>query len=133
MGKRLSDEARDLTRRGWFKAKVLTSKYGWYFVGTYLTVYIATLSSLYFCIDAGWIDPNMISSSEDEATLASYLADYLQSFEFTKRYVTYIQNSPKSVNLGLAWIATKFTEPIRLGAAIYLTPKVARTLGKKEK
>ncbi len=36
--------------------------------------------------------------------------------------------NPKHGNLAVAWVATKFTEPIRLGAAIVITPPIDNRL-----
>jgi hypothetical protein len=40
-----------------------------------------------------------------------------------------VERNPHMANLAVAWIATKFTEPIRLGFAVLIVPKIARTLG----
>jgi len=41
--------------------------------------------------------------------------------------------SPKAGQFGLAWVLTKLTEPVRLFAAVALTPRIARLLGRVPK
>lgn len=139
----LTEKGMTHAKQGMSKVKILMAKYGYFFVGTYLSVYIGTVYTLYFLIDNGLVDPSSLSipnwfpfahSSEDEdATLVSIIADLADNFEFTKKYVDSIKKRPEFVNLGIAWVATKFTEPIRLGVSIFLTPKIARLFGREEK
>jgi len=144
-----AERRRELTKKGMThakegmsKVKLLMAKYGYFFVGTYLSVYFGTWSTLYFLLDNGLVDPSSLSipnwfpfshSSEEDATLVSLIADLADNFEVTKKYVESIKKKPEFVNLGIAWVATKFTEPIRLGVSIFLTPKIARLFGRKEK
>ena len=132
-------------KEGMSKVKILMSKYGYFFVGTYLTVYVGTVSSLYILLDHGLVDPSSLSipdwfpsifpshGDEEEVTLVSFIANLADNFEVTKKYVESIQKRPEFVNLGIAWVATKFTEPIRLGVSIFLTPRIARLFGRKDK
>jgi hypothetical protein len=55
----------------------------------------------------------------------AYLISLLSSEETTKSTVDF------TVDLlsHYSWIATKFTEPVRLEVAVVLVPKVARSLG----
>ena len=146
-----TEKSRELTqsgmthaKEGMSKAKILMSKYGYFFVGTYLSVYVGTVSSLYFLLDHGLVDPSSLSipdwfpsifpsHGDEEVTLVSLIADLADNFEFTKKYVESIQKRPEFVNLGIAWVATKLTEPIRLGVSIFLTPRIARLFGRKDK
>lgn len=68
----------------------------------------------------------------DKRTLVDVITGYLQSWEWTKTYADKLSDNPHLANLGVAWFIVKFTEPIRLAAAVIVTPKVAHILGAKE-
>lgn len=38
----------------------------------------------------------------------------------------YIKENPRLGTLAIAWVATKFTEPLRLGATVVIAPKIAK-------
>ncbi|GMF32626.1 unnamed protein product [Phytophthora fragariaefolia] len=78
------------------------------------------------------------------------LVDFLSLFsyfwhEFRSRFVKIAEDlgiaqylevervSSKSGTFLLAWIATKFTEPVRLAVTIAVTPRIARFLGRAPK
>ena len=129
------------------RGKVLWKQYGYVFIGTYLSIYVATLTSLYFGIDSGWIDPSnfildegetaieAVQKDEDESMgptptgLAKLAIEKLEKLKFMKPYIPKIENNPQLLNLGVAWISTKFLEPIRLAVTVTIVPTVARGLG----
>lgn len=117
-----------------------------------------TLSGLFrvskdlVCETADVIGPTGSGASMDEAasayavevesgikterrSLVDVVTGYMQKWEWTSRYVERIEKNPHLANLAVAWFMVKFTEPIRLGAAMIVTPRVskivARVLGKR--
>lgn len=41
-----------------------------------------------------------------------------------------IEKNPSVANFALAWIMTKFTEPVRAVATLAVVPRIARALGR---
>ena len=141
--------------------KDLFKKYGWTFIGTYVTVYFVTLTTLFVGINWGWMDPPSLTlgdwggsaetilegigvspeeasemkqrQAEGEGISQKWIVDKLGSYEWSKKYADKLANNPSWINLGVAWVATKFTEPIRFGVAVAITPRVARWLGQAPK
>lgn len=126
----------------------LFRKYGWTFFGTYMSVYVTTLVSLYACIDTGLLDPTTIANIDlpwhapsgtaaqdadvrEFHSTAEFVGSYLEKFAWTKQYASYVTKNPHTTNLALAWIATKLTEPIRLAVTIAILPSVSKMIGKK--
>lgn len=152
------------------RARLLFKKYGMVFVGTYLSLYWAVLLTLFFSLDSGILDPDVISQlfkvsknfacetadiigptgmghsmdeaaaayanevtteiSNDKRTLVDIVTGYMQKWEWSKQYADRVSENPHLANLAVAWFMVKFTEPLRLAAAIMVTPKVAKALGR---
>jgi hypothetical protein len=122
------------------QAKLLISKYGSTFIGTYLGVYFTTLVSLFGLLESGVLDVKMISVytdalrgvlpfghlgvSEISDGLFGGLKSSLWNVLNTYFPAEYIQN-PHVSNLAVAWITVKFTEPLRLATTCLLVPRVA--------
>mmetsp|Transcript_5126 Transcript_5126/g.7828 ORF Transcript_5126/g.7828 Transcript_5126/m.7828 type:complete len:280 (-) Transcript_5126:44-883(-) len=153
------------------KARILFKKYGYVFVGTYLSIYALTLVSFFFGLDSGLLDPGTLAQvfkvsknlacetadvigptgtgasmneaanayheevsaevKEDGRTLVEIVKSHMRKFEWTSGYAQKLEENPHLANLGVAWFIVKFTEPIRLAAAVIVTPKVAKLLGRK--
>lgn len=126
----------------------LFRKYGWTFFGTYMSIYVTTLVSLYASIDTGLLDPTTIANIDlpwhapsgtaaqdadvrEFHSTAEFVGSYLEKFSWTKQYASYVTQNPHTTNLALAWIATKLTEPIRLAVTLAILPSVSKMLGKK--
>jgi Protein of unknown function (DUF1279) len=131
--------------------------YGPVFLGTYVTVYLSTLSALYAGVASGALDPvalfttlgitstaassaaAVVASAGDgnglllllppPTTAVELVYNFLSHYELTKSYAHYVPDYPAVANFGVAWIAAKFTEPFRIPIAIGLTPRVAQSLG----
>lgn len=69
--------------------------------------------------------------SKEKRSLVDIISGYLYSWEWTQKYVEKLGENPHLTNLAVAWFMVKFTEPVRLAAAVLLTPKVAKVLGRK--
>jgi len=128
-------------------------KYGATFVGSYFTLYILTLSGIFTGLDSGYIDPATLSDiqfnfpwhsgtgaeevAEAEAdarefrSSLEYVVGCMRKFEWTKPYAEVVEINPRLGNLAIAWVATKFTEPIRLPVTVMLVPRIAKFLGQK--
>jgi hypothetical protein len=126
----------------------LFQKYGWTFFGTYMSIYVTTLVSLYASIDTGLLDPTTIANIDlpwhapsgtaaqdadvrEFHSTAEFVGSYLEKFSWTKQYASYATQNPHTTNLALAWIATKLTEPIRLAVTLAILPSVSKMVGKK--
>jgi len=101
--------------RGRFRE--LWHNYGVVFLGLYGSIYLVTLGTIYELV-----------------TLRHINAHNVIQFAHSLGVDNYIDLTPiaasKAGNFALAWILTKFTEPIRLAFTVTITPTVARFLGR---
>ena len=151
-----------MAKRGAKSTYQALKQYGPVFIGTYASLYLVTITSIYAGVDSGMIDPttlfsyisNMTVSSTPDAggaavdagadaavaaTVAHDMAEskstaelvisYLDHYSLTKPVVPFLEKNPHFANLGVAWVATKFTEPIRLVVSMAIVPKLADYLG----
>ncbi|CAB9521182.1 Protein of unknown function (DUF1279) [Seminavis robusta] len=125
-----SDKAKDGAKSfgGMMKA------YGPTFLGTYLSVYAVTLGGLYVGVESGVLDPvtllGYITGNHDDArSTAEVVAELLKHYTLTERWADTVQQKPHWANFAVAWVSTKFTEPIRFGATVAIVPRVARYFG----
>lgn len=129
------DNARAAAKKGAHSAGNLMKKYGPIFVGTYLAVYTATLGGLFLSVESGALDPAYVMSwvtdgSDEAKSSVQVIVEFMDHYPWTKPYAPIIERNPEMANLGVAWVATKLTEPIRLAITIPLLPRVARFLGR---
>eukprot|EP00808_Paulinella_micropora_P009445 g6145.t1 len=96
------------------KYKRLWRQYGMVFISTYLGVYVGTLGMIYVLFNKG------IANSSDVMDFTHYFG--LEDKDYGL--------SSKTSNFALAWICTKFTEPLRFGVTLVLTPRVSRAIGR---
>jgi len=47
-----------------------------------------------------------------------------------KPVVAFVESNPHAGLFALAWVTTKFTEPVRLLVTIMIVPRIARYLGR---
>ena len=131
-------------------------QYGPIFIGTYGVVYVSTVFGLFMGIQSGILDATSImdylsgtaSSTADAAggggggvdvdpdntiqsaaSTMTYMVEFLEYYSWTKPLAPIVQENPWTANFGIAWIMTKFTEPIRLGLAVAVTPSIAKQIG----
>ena len=136
-----SQKAKEVVKKGAFSMQDVVKKYGWTFIGTYLGVYFTTLGSLFIAIDSGAVDPITItnielpwhSSGADNAadkeefdSAVEFISSYMKKFPWTAPYADVALKNPHMTNLALAWIAVKFTEPIRLPISIGIVRKISK-------
>lgn len=103
--------------------KELWSKYGWVFVVTYLAVYLSTWFSIYMLLTTPWISQLSFMRSINEWG-ASHLKDLQESVKMLKKM---------DINVAIAWVLTKPTEPVRAIITLAITPTIARLLGRVPK
>ncbi|KAL7464273.1 hypothetical protein ACHAXS_004633 [Conticribra weissflogii] len=156
------------------KLKTLFQKYGYTFVGTYLSIYFATLFTFFLALDSGLVNPEMVSDlfqstkeiacdtatamgptgndygtsmndaadayaqgvsseiTQEKRTAADFVSSILAKWEWTAKHADKVERNPHLANLVVAWVVVKFTEPMRLGLAVWVVPKVARALGRRK-
>ena len=91
----------------------LFRQYGAVAVGSYLTIYVSTLGLLYVAVKERWVGGMDVQHWMDWLGMSGYLEKL----------------DPRSGDFAVAWIATKVTEPLRLGLTAVVTPTIARWLG----
>jgi len=124
--------------------KGMVRQYGPLFVSTYLVVYVSTVFGFYLGIESGLLDPAYLMSFitsvpdptdadpdtvEKASNSVEAIVRWLNQHEWTKPAAPYVEKYPWAANFGVAWIATKPTEPIRFGFTVAILPTLARTLG----
>ena len=126
----------------------MMKRYGKIFIGTDFGIYVTTVSCLFLSVQSGHIDamymislltgtssPSEPGGVADPATIqeaASAMKDLvalLEGYTITRPVAPLVEQYPSTANFAIAWIATKFTEPIRFGATVVLTPPIARWFG----
>jgi hypothetical protein len=114
--------------------KELWSKYGVVGVSTYLGVYVGTLSMLFVAMDFDLFKSSTFGFEPADAI--QKVAGIIENVTGSQAFPGYIKENPRMGTFAIAWVMTKFTEPLRLFFTIGIVPSIARTLGyapKKEK
>lgn len=142
-------KGRDAVSKGATSLKDLVQKYGFTFVGTYFSVWVLTLSTLFGVIDSGLVDPATLSNiqlpwhsgtgAEEEAAAEAkeirssveLIASYMEKYEWTKPYADKLEENPRTSNFAIAFVATKLTEPIRIAFTMGIVPRISRALGQQ--
>ena len=134
-------------KKGAIGVRDMIQKYGFTFLGTYFGLYFGTLGALFAGIDSGLLDPAAVMDSvswipgihigvgdggdgEGTKKTVDIIVELMQKYDFTRQYADAVAKNPHMANLGIAWIATKFTEPIRLGVSLAVVPRIHRALGR---
>lgn len=127
------DKGREAASKGANSLREMVRRYGAVFIGTYFTVYFSTLGLLFFGIESGALDPayvmSWVSSENDAKSTVQVVTEFMDHYPWTQPYVSYVENNPEVANLAVAWIAVKFTEPIRFGTTVAIVPRLSRYLG----
>lgn len=124
-------QARAMANRGRNKLSELWHRYGYIFLGTYLSIYLGALGGGFAVFHSGLIPPEMIIGDTNVAIekLVKFIRSH-DSLLFAEPYLHTIQDTPAVTNLTLAWIATKLTEPLRALITVAITPRLARLAGR---
>ncbi len=109
------------------KLRLMVKRYGAVAVVTYLGVYVGTLGMLFAAVESG---VNPFDYGLDSGWLVEKATGMLEGYSWSEPFVEAIQNNPHAGNFAVAWILTKFTEPVRMLVTIAIVPRIARALGK---
>lgn len=140
-------------KKGASSIREMIRKYGWTFLSTYFTLYVITLGSLFTSLDTGLLDPSTLKDisintlpwhtgaeavEQDEAdaeeivSAIDMVANYMRKYSWTEDYADLVKRNPHTSNLAIAWVATKLTEPVRLGVTLAIVPRISRMMGNKD-
>lgn len=118
-------------------------KYGVVSIGTYMGIYVATLGTMYVAVDHGLLTPSI--SKQPKSVEKNHNEDEFDLVQATNRFVRFAEKlgvaelmdvhrvDSKTGSFVLAWVATKFTEPLRFALTLAVTPRIARFLGRAPK
>lgn len=109
------------------KIRLMVRRYGPVAVVTYLGVYVTTLGLLFGAIESG---VNPFDYGVDSGSMVDKVTGMLEGYSWGEPVVESIRKNPHVGNFALAWILTKFTEPLRAVITIGIVPKIARALGR---
>jgi hypothetical protein len=127
------DQGREVASKGAHSLSEMFRRYGAVFIGTYFTVYFSTLGVFFLGIESGALDPayvmSWVSSEPDAKSTVQVVTEIMDHYPWTRPYVPVVESNPKVANLAVAWIAVKFTEPIRFGTTVAIVPRLSRYLG----
>lgn len=75
----------------------------------------------------------MITEKKEFESTVDYIVHLMEGYSWLEGsgLVDYVRGNPKVGNLALAFIATKVTEPVRIGLCLSVVPRVSRWLGNK--
>ncbi|GKY92277.1 hypothetical protein MPSEU_000198800 [Mayamaea pseudoterrestris] len=134
------NDPRSQTKAGAKSVTAMLKQYGPVFVATYMSVYLTTLGCLFLGVESGFLDPAGLFSSLGHATTqgsakgetlstVQLVTDFMRHHAWLEQYAPYFERNPEVANLAVAWIAVKFTEPVRLALSVAVTPKIAQYFG----
>ena len=112
-------------------AKSIGSKakaYGPVFIATYLGVYVTTLSSIFLALDFDIF--NAATFGMDAVQAVDKVCGMVEHYLGYEELPQYIRANPRVGTFALAWVMTKFTEPVRFGATVLVVPRLSRALGR---
>lgn len=113
------------------KLKIMWKTYGTVAIGTYLSIYVMTLSAVFTCIDLDIF--HAASVGLDPVKAIKKVCDIFESITGSGALSGYIKTHPRVGSFAIAWVLTKFTEPVRLGVTVVTVPAIARFFGKVPK
>lgn len=113
------------------KMKYMWKNYGYVAIGSYLSLYVITLGSIFLCLDFDVFRASTVGFSPEEAILK--VCDIFETVTGSKALPGFIRERPTVGTFAVAWVMTKFTEPLRLGVTLAAVPKIAKFFGKGPK
>lgn len=108
----------------------MIKKYGYLSVGTYLSIYIMTLGAIYTSLEFDIF--NAATFGLDPTSMITKFCNVVETTTGNTQLPTYIKTHPSAGIFAIAWVMTKFTEPVRLGVTIYAVPKISKFLRKRK-
>lgn len=121
------DEAKRVAQTKVNRFVELWRKYGVVAVATYFSIYFGTLGSLYLLFDYDIIGASNLGFSPEQAT--EMLAGVLDRVHAPDSITSAVRGNAKITTFAMAWLTAKFTEPLRLLATVFATPRIARFVG----
>ena len=115
-------------RAGAKTAKDFMRLYGPVFAGTYLSVYVGTLSGIFMALDLDIFSASTFGM--DPQVAIEKLCTLVEDYAGYKGLPDYIRENPRAGTFALAWVMTKFTEPARFVASTAIVRPTARLLGR---
>lgn len=116
-----NDLAAQSTLKG--KIKYMWKAYGYFAIGSYLGLYIVTLSSIYFALDFDVFKASSVGFSPEMAV--HKVCEIFEAVTGSQMLPGFIREHPKVGTFAVAWVMTKFTEPLRMGITLAVVPKIA--------
>lgn len=110
------------------KFKEMWKNYGVVAVGTYLSLYVMTLGSIFTSLDFDLFSASSVGF--DPVAAVKKVCDLVEYVSGNDSLPNYIRENPRVGTFAIAWVITKFTEPARLVLTLYIVPKIARYLGR---
>jgi hypothetical protein len=117
------------------KIKLLYNKYGRVAIGTYISVYIGSLFTIFGLFDSGVmlmsdLPFDLDINRDGKVDMGDVNSMYQLVITYFKLddYIDPETLSPRQGNFLLAWLTTKLTEPLRALVTIVVTPPIARRL-----
>ncbi len=97
-------------------------------IGTYSCIYFTTLGVSFCIYDFGFLTaadlPTAITEGMSVNNYVDELPDWLREITDT------LEENPRMKTMGLAWMTTELMEPLRILATLFLTPHIARAIGR---
>eukprot|EP01038_Epipyxis_sp_PR26KG_P008040 gene8040-10895_t len=106
------------------KLKAMWKNYGTLAIGTYLCIYVSTLSSIFLALDFDVF--NAATFGLDAVSAVNKVCDLIENTTGSTSIPAYIRTNPRVGTFAIAWVMTKFTEPIRLGVTLATVPSISR-------
>ena len=104
--------------------KQLWQKYGYLSIGFYVGLYLTTLSGIFISLDFDLFRASTFGFDPIESV--KKFCDYVEYLTGSVSLPAYIRENPRVGTFAIAWVMTKFTEPLRLAFTIAIMPTVAK-------
>jgi hypothetical protein len=112
-----------------FGFRQLWDKYGYISIGFYVSLYVTTLSSIFMALDFDLFRASTFGLDPIESV--KKFCDIVENVTGSTKLPGFIRENPRVGTFAIAWIMTKFTEPIRFGITLAVVPSIARLLGRE--
>lgn len=105
----------------------LWDKYGYISIGFYVSLYVTTLSSIFVSLDFDLLQASNFGFDPIESV--KKVCDTVEHVTGSTKLPGFIRENPRVGTFAIAWIMTKFTEPIRFAITLAVVPSIARMFG----
>ena len=136
-------------KKGAKSIKELIQIHGMSFIGSYFVIWVGTVSIFFGALDSGLVDPMTLmnvdlpwhsgpeqsqqdaSDAKEITSAIDYIATKMENYKWTEPYADLVRDKPRISNFAIAVVATKFTEPVRIGLTLGVAPKISKMRGMK--